>query len=323
MTVYYHHWIGQEEKPIYNNLRVPIVLSIATLRAVNPNVPIVVFEDISNNPHPEDWAHFPDKLNFEVRQIPFYLSKNYSWAKGNRFLSRIFDLRRHAFDVGWGETIYCDSDVFWLQDPLPLACNSDRFCFDGYNTGYFYYRPSKTMDQFFELFEAYTIVALNNEVIREMLKTYVGYELWHDVWDEMTLTYIAHQHSDLIQRIPAVEHATVRKLESTNLANTMKMLHCNGLLVANPLCKREGEREHCRGITCLIIKELYERLCSVLNEDDLRMIFTEKELYHYRGVQFSITDEKQVGKLLNTRSEDGHYHLDRMCDDLFRSQLLA
>lgn len=316
-TVYYHHWIGKAEKPAYNNLRVPVLLSIATLRAVNPTIPIVVLEDETSEPQPDDWLHFPDLLKFEVRPIPFFLERHYPHIIGHRFLSRLFDLRRHAH----GDVIYCDSDVFWFRDPLPLSCDSDRFCFDGYNTGFFYYRPSDCLEQLFEIFEGYTIGALNNQEIRQLMKRYVGYETWQEVWDEMTMTFIANEHSSLIHRIPAEEHVTVKNMPYVNLAK-MKMLHCNGLLVANPVYKVASEKDHCRGLLCLIVKELFGLLQSVLNESDLKLIFTPQERQYYRTMQIPFTEPKTAQRLWETRSEDGHFHMQKLCGELLKSQRL-
>lgn len=318
-TVYYHYW-ARNESPMYNNLRIPVLLSIATLRAVNPNLPIIVLEDDTDKTQPTDWLHFPEKLGFTVKPISFFLNKRYSHVKGYRYLSRLFDLRRHAESQ---DVLYCDLDVFWFLDPLPLACNgSDRFCFDGYNSGFFYYRPSETIEEFFDLFEAYTVGALNNGYIRELMKAHVGYESWMEVWDEMTLTFMREEHPSLIQMVPPIEHVTVRKLAEINPLH-MKMLHCNGLMVANPVSKRPSEREHCRGLLCLIVKELYRLITSVLDEQDMKLIFTHQELKYFRPRQISLTDPTMIHQLITTRCDLGHFHIQKVCDALFKSQLLV
>lgn len=307
MTVYYHWWGAPQESPQYSNLRVPLLLSIATLRACNPTIPIIVLDLSDYEPMPSDWLHFPEKLNFQFHRLEGHLKKNYSCSPGHKHLSRLFDLRR-ATD---GHVIYCDADVFWFRDVLPLATKSNRFHFNGYNTGFFYYHPSESVDRFFELFEAYTIGALNNLDIRKQMQRYVGYQAWYEVWDEMTCTFIANEHADLIERLPPHEHVTVKHLPDH--ASEMKMIHCNGLMVNNPVAKRKGEKEHSRGLACLIVKELYEKLTSVLSEDDLKLIFTDAER-HSNHPMLSIHNPEHVKKLLATQDSNGHYHLQRWCN---------
>jgi hypothetical protein len=105
-TVYYHNFAGEEEYPAYSNLRVPTLLSIATLRAVNPDIPIVVL-DGSKNTILDRWGNYRESLDFQVWGTDFHLQKNWSHIKGWKHLSRLFDLNRHARR---GDIIYCD----WL-----------------------------------------------------------------------------------------------------------------------------------------------------------------------------------------------------------------
>ena len=87
MKVYYHTFTGDNEFPTYKNLRVPTLLSIATLRAVNPDVEIIVLEG-SNNLVNYTWGEYPDKLGFKVWHINFHLEENWSGIKGWQHLSR-------------------------------------------------------------------------------------------------------------------------------------------------------------------------------------------------------------------------------------------
>lgn len=302
-TVYYHTFTGKNEFPAYSNLRVPTLLSIATLRAVNPDIKIVVLdgsENMCNHP----WGKYKESLNFQVWGTEFHLAKRWNHIRGWQHLSRLFDMNRRIpmfrrKDKTYEETaIYCDSDVFWVKDPLPLKWNKDGFCFDGFNTGFFYYKPNDFMDQFFEIFEAYTISAMANKDIREILKSHVGYEAWHDVWDEMTMTFMAHHHRELINIIPLDEHCTARRKTPD-----AKMFHANGTMVSNRFPQREGEREHSRGLLCLVIKEFYENICKVLDPAD---IFTQEQINYYVTHQFSLFDDWE-----DMKTGDGHYHIKR------------
>ncbi len=75
-------------------MRSPIVLSIATLRAVS-DIPILVL-DVS--PEHRDWYYFPEKLGFQVKQTTPSLSRFKDDIPYNGWmnLSRHHDMRREA-----------------------------------------------------------------------------------------------------------------------------------------------------------------------------------------------------------------------------------
>lgn len=293
-TVYYHTFTGKEEFPAYSNLRVPTLLSIATLRAVNPDIAIVVLDGSEDRTN-QRWGKYQDSLDFQVWSIEFHLTKHWQHIKGWQHLSRLFDLKRHPRR---SDIIYCDSDVFWLKDPLPLFWKEDGFCFDGFNTGFFYFKPGKIIDLFFELFESYTIGAMSNLQIRQIMKSHVGYDTWYDVWDEMITTFMYHQTPDMFRILPLDEHCTARRMTPD-----AKMFHANGTMVSNRFPQREGEREHSRGLLCLIIKEFYDNICKVLDPAD---IFSKKQIEFYLPKQFSLFDDWS-----DMKTEDGHYHIKR------------
>jgi hypothetical protein len=294
--VYYHCWAQNARC----NSQFPLILSIATLRANNPTIPITVLWKGPVNY--EEWLHFPEKLNFKVSPITFSLEKRHSDKPGWEHLSRIFDLEIHATSE---IVIYSDLDVFWFQDVLPLRCDPEKFCFNGNNTGFFYYsRNSDTMQQFFEVFKAFTLGALYDDAIRQQMKKY-AYEAWYYVFDEMTCNYMYNEgFNDLFNQLDANEHTCIRDIHLAD-PDKIKMLHCNGLIANNEIANTQVE--HCRGLACLIFKEFYDCVCKVLDQKDLELIFTSQELDYFLPQQFSLL--KNYPKLLATKSPDGHYHL--------------
>lgn len=307
----YHCWSYQNEPPIYNNLRTPVLLSIATLRAVS-DIPIVVL-DVS---HPyvhahQDWAHFPEKLGFRVENVYPTLEIYDDRVKGYLHLSRIPDIAYHIpTRAADSKTLmYVDTDVFFFRNPLPFHCDPTKFCFNGWNSGIFYYNFGRhEMTDFMEIFEVYTKAAIFSEDVRKVMKSFVGYDAWYGVWDEMILTYMLQNHRELFNIIPTTEHATSRNLAQVDL-NKVKAFHSNGTMVANPISKIAGERDHCRGLLCLIVKEFYENICKVLDEKDLAMIFTDAERKMYLPQQFSLLE--RADRLPEIREEDGHYHIQK------------
>lgn len=296
--VYYHWFCSTADSAPYANLRAPIIVSIATLRAVS-DIPIIVM-DISDCK--TDWSYFPDKLNFKVIRPKPELDR-YRGIAGWQHLSRLFDLEKHAES---DTVIYSDADVFWLKDPRPLEANRNKFCFDGYNTGLFYYDPAENQ-KFFEIFKAYTIGALNSYDIRNIMKKHVGCEAWYFVFDEMITNYMNNKNSELFDKIKPEEHGSPRRFDSTNL-NDMKNLHMNGIYVRNPLPKFSGEGDHCRGLAGIIFSEFYNLLQISLG-DDINKVFTPNELQIGLKTQFSLLNESQ--KLLDTLRSDGHYELNQ------------
>ena len=300
-TVIYHWWAGLGEEPAYSNLAHPILLSIATLRAVNPTIPIKILDCSEHN---QNWLHLQEKLNFDVVKSDFFLKKHYSDAAGYQLLSRMFDIRRggHSQDP----VIYCDSDVFWLRDPLPLSCDINKFCFDGYNSGFFYYDyESPIVQEMFEVFEAYTIASLRDKDFCNMIRSKATYSPWYYIWDEIILTYMNSTGlSKLFEIIPPEEHGLMRDFHKIDHSR-MKMLHCNGMNIKNPLAKRECEKNYSRGLACLMFKELHDNLIKSLDEDDIDLIFTKTEIKDCLSNQTSLFDMNRID---SAKSPDGHYN---------------
>jgi hypothetical protein len=304
-TAIYHWWSHPGEPPAYSNLRTPILMSIATLRAVS-DMPILVL-DISENRSiqktQDDWLHFPEKLNFRVARVNPALESYKHLVSGWPYLSRLYDLR--DIDQCFREEdalMYVDTDVFWLQNPLPLHRSPERFCFDGWNSGFFYYDPkSATVAKFFEVFDAYTKASIYSHDVRKVMKQYLNYDGWYGVWDEMVLTYMAKHHPELFNFIPVEEHSTARVLQYADKSK-VKMFHCNGTMVSNPLTGAK----HSRGLMTLLASEFYQNLLKVMDEADIKMVFGQNELDYCLPRQFSLLEN--TAAFLATKDEEGHYH---------------
>jgi hypothetical protein len=305
----YHWWGSSTDAPPYANLRAPILLSIATLRAVS-DVPILVLDGTRENGHPveNDWAHFPQKLKFNVQRIDFEYARHKDKVPGYRHLSRVEDIARTCVMSDWRTLMYVDSDVFFFRDPLPLHGDPAKFCFNGSNSGFFYHDFRDP--EFFEVFTSYTRAAIHSPDVRRVMRQYVGYDGWYGVWDEMILTYMKNHHPRLFAAIPFEEHTTVRALDESD-AGTAKVFHANGLMVANDCPKNAGEKEHCRGLLGLIVREFYDNIVKVLDEADLKLVYTDAERRLYLPQQFNLLGE-DLRRLKATQTADGHYHTRRL-----------
>lgn len=302
-TLFYHWWSCENEPSPYQNLRTPILLSIATFRACS-NKPIVVL-DVSK--YRQDWGEFPNKLNFKVIPWKCYTEKFKEQVPAWQLLSRIFDIRNYLKLSKQEKTVlYADSDVFFLKDPFPLNSNPDFFCWDKWNAGLFYYRPaSEELDKFYEIYKSYTVGAIFSEDIKRLMKKYIGYNSWYGVWEEMMLTYMTNVHPELFQQIPKIEHCCARDLKNTDFAN-LKAFHCNGLMVNNDLTKEK----HARGLLCLIAEEFYRKINSVLDQNDIELIFGKKTIEYYLPKQINLY--KKSVQFQSAVDETGHFLINKL-----------
>ncbi len=298
----YHCWSHEGEPHPHQNLRTPTLLSIATLRAVS-DLPIVVL-DISDKP--KNWFGFPQKLNFKVNHIPAQLASYGNLIKGNLHLSRIFDAHEWALNEQIDEIIYVDSDVFFFKDILPLACDSSKFCWNSFNSGFFYYQPNTNSNRlFFDIFKSYSLASIYSDDMRNITSKYVNYFNWYGVCDEMILGYMQHKHFELFNKIPLEEHSTSSVLHAVN-RNTVKMFHANGSMIKD----RFTGSEHARGLFCLLFKELYDNIIKVLNPNDLKSIFGVKNLTDMNSRRMKIFDS--LDKLPTIYKNSGHYWFDEL-----------
>ena len=287
-TIVYHWWDDDGMLPIHSNLCHPIFLSIATIRANNPDVPITIL-DFSSSPD-EEWNYTKDKFNVKIKKSDFFLRKRFSHITGYELLSRLFDVKR-LID---GPIIYCDSDVFWIKNPLPLERDQNKFCFDGFNSGFYYYDPnSDIVEEMFETFESFTIAAMRDEKFCQQIKDLIKFDSWPYIWDETILTYMCAKNINWFNIVPPEEHCVIRKMSTMNETQrrNIKMFHCNGLTIQNPKAKREWKQKYSRGLACLVFEEIYKNLIKVLTEEDLAKIFTKQEMSVCLKNQMSLENE--------------------------------
>lgn len=310
-AIVYHWWDSYEESPI-KNLRVPIIPSIATLRGRNPHIPIYVL-DCSQRQF--DWLYFPDKLGFQV--VPWRTTLSYYPPKhAVEYLSRMADIRQFARQIPQDEIIYCDSDVFWITDPLPLLGTPDLFCSNRHNNGFFYFdKTSLACQKFFDLYNAYALTSLNDKRIRKGIVASRGINANTTSFDEVLTDYIYEMHQAVTCQIPKEEHGLTRDIAHGKVdVRKLKMLHCNGLYVENKFHKINANQRHARGLVCLIFKEFYNSVIQTLSQKDLETIFTCDELNYYTDHQMEL-NEKYVQRL---KALNAPYNKDIHLKDVIR-----
>jgi len=305
-AIVYHWWGYPSDAPPIANLRSPIMASIGTLRGVNPTVPIYVI-DVSDEE--QDWMNYPEQLGFRVIQKPPYLKK-YKDKEGYRNLSRQFDLAR--MHIQEDDIIYVDSDVFFIQNPIPLEQPTSRFCFNKYNSGFYYFNLiSAEFKEFQEVFEAYIITALNDENFRCITKQFGSCNDYF-VLDETMMYYMYVKHPHFFNIVQPVEHFTMSTYENRDeydqfKLEEVKMFHGNGTMVNNKFAKHQYEEKYSRGLICLGLSQLYQNLQRGLGSANTEQMFNEAEREAYLSHQMNF-DDQFIARMIENKGESGHFY---------------
>ena len=142
-AIVYHYW-NDGDFAIFEDLQNPVLVSIATLRGHDKNIPIYVI-DASDNP--KDWDVFPEILNFKVFKqtptIPLVNTPGLGLYRGKdiigsyKLLSRPFDIDAISKIVDEEILVHVESDIFWLRPLLPIQKNPiEHFHFNFFNSGF-------------------------------------------------------------------------------------------------------------------------------------------------------------------------------------------
>ena len=183
----YHYW-NDRQVHVWEDWQNPILISIASARAFNPDIPIYVL-DVSN--HQRNWLDYPHKLNFKCipceSQIPL-LKTNEIYGSSYKICSRQFDIDWLARKIPEDIIISVESDIFWMADPCPLPEPIDRFFFNFYNSGFYYYNKNSDLaKRFLKVWRHYIIMGMSNPKVQaEIMSKYK----WDYFQDEAAMVYI-------------------------------------------------------------------------------------------------------------------------------------
>jgi hypothetical protein len=295
--VVYHWWSEESDAPPVDNLRTPVLHSIASLRAVDKTIPIYILD---GSKKPQNWHYWSSSLRFQVIPIKFAYEEEYADKPGYRNLSRIEDLWNA--NIPENKVIYSDADVFWIRSPRPLAFDGSKFAFNKFNSGFFYYdRTSPAVHRFHRLWHAYVTTALNDENFRILSRQYTDYREWYFVLDETVLTYMAYKMPELFDLVDTNEHCTAgMAVLDMPKPEQIKMFHTHGILVRDVFHRTD----HARGLTPLLIKECWESMKNI-GEDKLKLLYKQPYMDKYLPYQCSLFDTEVHGKLIATKTEKG------------------
>tara|TARA_Y100000034_G_scaffold43496_3_gene53074 strand:+ start:7139 stop:8209 length:1071 start_codon:yes stop_codon:yes gene_type:complete len=281
-----YHWWGSGGK-VAHNMKIPIILSIATVRAHNKDISIVVM-DLSEGE--QDWEDYPKKLNFKLERINHYLPidiKRYGFKKTPwhgigeteskpvdlHMMSRPFDFLKCAERQPENKIIGCDSDIFWLRDPLPLILEEEHWDHNGFipnfvvdgNLGLFYYdKRSEQAQMVGKMWMAFCLQALYDATFRkEIIKITPHYPI---IIDELIMNWAIAKGVANPTPTPKWENFHISGFRSyapiEDIQSKVKNCHCL-LSITGPE----------RGRFCQVVKEFYDPISTVLSPKDLDDIF--------------------------------------------------
>lgn len=272
-AVVYHFW---GEKSCIT-LNVPIIFSIASIRAHNKEISIYVL-DCSDGAI--DWFEFPQKLNFKVIKWKFLLKR--TLFKGNvlwKHTSKIFDLEEFAKTIPESNIIFCDSDIACLRNILPLQeeAHLHKICCRPENTGFFYFnKNSPLVKEMFRAWQNAIIAAIYDHKIRENVwrTSHLDMTTNLPLHEEMVHFYILDHYHD--HEIPMSENRRLKPgIEKESLC-AARNLHL--MLLFWPKN---------RALLFVYIRELYENITTTLSHKDIHILLEGKMP---QGPEFSLID---------------------------------
>lgn len=185
----------------------PIIPSIASLRYWNPSIDIFVI-DVSKAEN--DWEDYPEQFRFKVIKQDsvyhnIYQKSDFLGPVSLELLGKTHDVWSLCQTLGHERFAVLDSDLFWMQDPLPLY-GGDKVDFyissDG-NTGFYYHH--KDAEDFVYLWRGLNNMAVYEEKFRKMISQKSKHK---PIQEEAVFNYAAAEFGCTLRRCPITENYT-------------------------------------------------------------------------------------------------------------------
>ena len=183
----YHFWNDGHFLNAIDCQHSPIIYSIASLRACGCNEIVKV---IDNTPKATNWGSYPKDLDFEViTKIGLMQNKKNCFSTYNHFLSQkigdVLDLSKN-----YDEIVYCDSDIIWIKNPLPLNI-SNKLHITHWCSGFYYFKTSSIQAMSFMKTWYYHLLkaALDFNFQCEMINEIKDISYYRVVTDESSMIY--------------------------------------------------------------------------------------------------------------------------------------
>jgi len=193
-AVVYHTW-NQEEGT---------VLCIASLRGAGCDSKVYV---IQRDTYKGKWGHYPELLNFEVVNWPYFFEGK-TRDRHSMITSRQIDIWNFVQTIPQKVILYSDTDVFWAKSPLPFHRSTDLVV-KNLNDGLFYFdKESEAARNYFGMYQEYAIKGMKDEDFRNYLWSLCH---WYSdaFWlgNESTSNAIQKEHPEWFRWMDDCEHA--------------------------------------------------------------------------------------------------------------------
>lgn len=293
--VIYYWWNDNPNIKPYQDLKSPVVLSIATLRAFHKKVPITIL-DVSEFERPsEDWTEFQQVLNFSVvkTKTDMDTTSNRYW----KMCSRITDIYNYSKNLIQKNIVFCDADIFFIKKIFPLLNEDylkDKFCCHPKNTGFFYFNKNLISNQeTFDIWIDCIFLALSDDVFFKKLIDEFPYYPNPGVHDEICFRYLLkHKKLKNIKLLDFKENFIFCKDNICKFSQKIQEIRC-----LHALSCYNGEK---KAVVCLFVKELREIIKETLGDHLIKKIFKNESIrpsYELKDIiQFS---QAQFDSLLN------------------------
>ena len=284
-----YHWWNDRNMHVWEDWQNPILVSIASLRAHDPDVPVYVL-DVSDGER--NWLDYPHKLNFKYirtgSKIPL-LRSHEIYGSSYKICSRQFDIEWLAGRIPEDLIVSVESDFFW-QGKLEPPDDVDRFHFNFYNSGfYFYNKKAELAKQFLAVWKHYILLGMANPRVRADVMS--KYE-WQHFQDEACMVYIVKSFGGIAAPIDD-RHNVLYNPEKDYAENYKDALTLHLIQAFFPKN---------RGLVPLMVKEFYEVIRSVLAPQELYDIYGPS-YEHYAG-SIAANDLKHTNLALVKRGKD-------------------
>jgi hypothetical protein len=174
--------------------------------------------------------------------------------------SRQFDIEWLSPRIPEDVLISVESDFMWMKDLPPIEEPVDRFFFNFYNSGFYYYNKNDEIaEKFRTWWKHYILMGLSNMKIREKLMS--KYE-WPYFQDECVMVWIVKTQGGMCADVPNcnVLYDPKKKWETT-YKDAVNLHFIGSFFPKN------------RALLYLLVKEFWAVTSSALDVDQLYQIF--------------------------------------------------
>jgi len=285
--VYYYFGHAGVAKIVRKNLRLPVYLAMASLRAFHPALPIYVIDASDED---MDWEDYPEVLKFKLitmRPVVDEIMRQASKAEGLRYFTKLLAkpmaIREAMKEIAQPLIVFVDADLFWVTQMTPLLADFNRKFCAGDNTGMFYFDKRLPLSQkVMDLWTAYcTHICFDSDFCARVMQR-TGSTAVHE---ETVMQYMRQEFPDWFDAPPLSENCPfMRYGEPVQNNRAFKTIHCH----SNNFAMAERRK----GLACLWIKELRENVTRVLGLDRMEAIFGDLESPCY-----SLYDVGRMGRM--------------------------